>query len=210
MKNKISSLLSCSLAFLFIGCATAPLSYNSDKVDGRWSGSAQIKDFRKQKTDTISFETWAEKPTSLLRMEITGTMGFSVASILLNNQNISFAIHPQKKFFSGTVSETSLRQILHENLNPTLLLNVFFDTPVSGPGWTCANGDDGLVQVCERTPDHLKVEWRERKGELKRIVISNDNYELQILVKDFSPKVEKPEKTYTLTKPESYRSYKLN
>lgn len=207
---KISSLLFFALAFLFIGCATTPLSYNSDKVDGKWSGKAQIKDFKKQKVDTISFETWAEKPTSLLRMELTGPLGFSGASILLNNQEISFAIHPQKKFFSGMVSETSLRQILHENLNPSILLNIFFDTPITGPGWACQNGNDGLVASCVRSSDNLKVQWTDRNGELKRVTVSNDKYELQILVKDFSPKVEKPDITYTLTKPESYRSYKLN
>jgi hypothetical protein len=210
MRIKTSSLFLLSLAFFFAGCATAPVSYNPDKVDGKWSGVAQVKDFKRQKVDTISFETWAERPTSLLRMELTGTMGFSVASLLLNGQRIAFAVHPQKKFFSGRVSETSLRQIIHENLNPSILLNVFFDVPVVGPGWNCQNGNDGLVSLCERSSDHLKIEWKERRGELKRVVISNDKFELQILVKDFSPKVEKPEKTYTLSRPESYRSYKLN
>ena len=200
-----------SLATLLLfGCATAQLTYNSDKVDGKWSGSAQVKDFRTKKVNNISFEVWAEKPTSLLRLELTGPLGFSVASVLLNNQSIAYAIHPQKKFFSGHVSETSMRQILHVNLNPSWLLNAFFDMPVQGNGWICTNGSDDLVSMCERASDHLKIEWRDRKGELKRVVISNDTYEVQILVKDFSPKVEKPEQTYTLVRPESYRNYKLN
>lgn len=214
MKNKTSSLfafLTLSLATLLLfGCATAPLTYNSDKVDGKWSGSAQVKNFKTKKVNTISFEVWAEKPTSLLRLELTGPLGFSVASVLLNNQNIAYAIHPQKKFFSGHVSETSMRQILHVNLNPSWLLDAFFDMPVQENGWICTNGSDDLVSVCERANDHLKIEWRDRKGELKRVVISNDTYEVQILVKDFSPKVEKPEQTYTLVRPESYRNYKLN
>jgi hypothetical protein len=193
---------------LFVSCATAPLTYNPDKVDGRWAGSAQIKDFRAKKTNTISFEAWAEKPTQLLRLEITGPMGFSLASVLLRQQNIAYAIHPQKKFFAGHISESSLRQILHVNLNPSLLFNVFFDEPVAG--WNCQNDSVGSVAFCERTADHLKIKWQERKGELKRVLISNENYEVQILVKDFSPKVERPERTYSLVRPPSYRYYKLN
>ena len=96
--------------FLF-GCATAPTTFNAGKEQGQWEAKAQVKDLEKNKTETVSLEVIAQKDHAL-RMEVNGTMGIHVASLLMKNSDISYAIHTQKRFIYfrsgfGKISETS-------------------------------------------------------------------------------------------------------
>ncbi len=190
--------------FLF-GCATTPKTFNAGKDQGQWEAKAQVKDLEKNKTETVSLEVIAQKDHAL-RMEVNGTMGIHVASLLLKNSEISYAIHTQKRFISGQVSTKSLRPLLNVNLDPRWLYNVFFDT--APEGWTCKSSEAGLIENCNR-PDGSKILWSDRSGEKKRILISTAQFEVQVLVKDFTTKVQSPDKAFSLEAPEGYKRYKL-
>ncbi len=191
-----------------IGCSTQPVAYNSAKEQGQWDAKVQIKDFTQQKTNHLSLLVIAEN-NRFLRMDVTGPMGISIASLLLKGDEVSYAIHNQKRFISGMASEKALVPLLNVNIDPRWLYNVFFDVPFLEKNWSCQKGLDLKIEKCERLQDKFKIQWSERQGENKRVTLSNDNFEVQVLVKDFKTKVQSPENAFTLSPPEGYKRYKL-
>lgn len=192
-----------ALSLVLISCATQQnVPYNQVKKEGQWEAKALVRDLQKGSSKTVSLEVLSVRDEAL-RMEVNGTMGVHVASFLLQGSEVSYAIHPQKAFFSGPVSEKSLRRLLNADVDPRWLYAIFFDEPLRG--WDCAGQP---VEKCRRS-DGTEVTWAERDGEKKRVTIQSSQYELQILVKDFTTKVQSPERAFTLNSPESYRRYKL-
>jgi hypothetical protein len=189
-------------AGFFSACATQPVAYNSTKDEGQWEAKAQIKNLQSGKADTISLDVISVKDQAL-RMEVSGTLGVHVASFLMKESDVSYSVHTQKKYYSGAVSEKSLRPLLRADIDPRWLYSIFFDSPLKG--WTCVGEP---IEKCQRS-DGTKVQWSERNGEKKRITISNQQFELQVLVKSFTTKVQSPDKAFSLDAPESYKRYKL-
>jgi hypothetical protein len=202
------NLVVVGVAILFTACASKPVAFNSEKREGQWEAKAQIKNLENGKSNTLSLDVASEKDQAL-RMEVSGTMGVSVASFLLKGSEVSYEIHTQKKFISGPASERALKPLLNISVDPRWLYSVFFDEPLTGKNWNCKLGADQLVESCQRLEEPMKIQWLERHGERKRVVISNPKFELQVLVKNFETKVQSPETAFTLVSHPSYKRYKL-
>jgi hypothetical protein len=98
-------------------------------------------------------------------MELTGTLGARVASLLMKDQGISYAIHTQKKYYSGSVTEKSLLPLLKVELDPRWLYSVFFDQALQGSGWKCSNDNKNLVEKCEQAKTNYSILWSELQRE---------------------------------------------
>jgi hypothetical protein len=193
----------CLTVLFAVGCATqAPVPFSTSKEEGQWEAKAQVRDLEKGTSNTVSLDVMSLRNRDL-RMEVTGTLGVHVASFLLKGNEIAYAVHPQKKYYSGIATERSLRPLLKIDIDPRWLYAIFFDEPLNG--WKC---EGQPVEKCQRS-DGTQVVWSDRNGERKRVTISNPQFELQILVKNFMTKVQSPEKAFNLETPESYRRYKL-
>jgi hypothetical protein len=201
MKQKLISAI--FLGFFLLACtSTPPVAYNSLKAEGQWEAKAQLKELQTGKSNTIGLDVMSVKDEAL-RMEISGTMGVHLASFLMRDSEVRYAVHTQKRFFSGPVSEKSMRPLLKNDIDPRWFYSIFFDEPL--PGWNCSGTP---IEKCERS-DGTKVTWSERDGEKKRIIVSNQQFELQVLVKSFATKVQSPDKAFHLDAPDSYKRYKL-
>jgi hypothetical protein len=183
-------------------CTTAPVVYNSTKDEGQWEAKAQIRELPTGRSNAISLDVMAVRDQAL-RMEVNGTLGVHVASFLLKDSDVSYAVHTQKRYFSGPASEKSLRPLLRADVDPRWLYSIFFDEPLKG--FNCTGNP---IEKCQRS-DGMQVHWTERDGEKKRITIANQQFELQVLVKNFTTKVQSPEKAFSLDAPDSYKRYKL-
>lgn len=209
MKNiYINKYLNSFLALLLCGCVSAPKLYNGQKKEGSWQARVQVKDLMTNKSEVLSLEVLSIKDEAL-RMELTGTLGVRVASLLMKDNQIAYAIHTQRKFYSGSISSRSLQPLLKVQLDPKWLYPVFFDEAVKGSDWKCSSGADRLIDKCEQISTKHEIIWSERQGENKRVVIRGDNFEINVLVKDFTTKVEYPDKAFTLEAPATYKRYKL-
>lgn len=208
MKQFSQIAISVFALVFFSGCATVPPAYDYGKQEGEWEAKAQIRDLEKNKTNNVSLEVMAEKGKAL-RMEVTGSLGVSVASFLLKDNEVSYAIHTQKRFFSGPSSERALAPLLNVNVDPWWLYNVFFDLSLEFKDWICQRDSQDMVENCVRPKDGMKIVWSERQSEKKRVSISNEKFELQILVKGYKPKVQSPDKAFSLNPPDAYKRYKL-
>ena len=190
------------LLLVLSACATKPVAFNATKDEGQWEAKAQIKDLQTGKSNTISLDVMSIR-NEALRMEVSGTLGVHVASFLMKETDVSYAVHTQKRYFSGPVSERSLRPLLKADIDPRWFYSIFFDEPLRG--WSCVGTP---VEKCQRA-DGTSVVWSERNGEKKRITITNSQFELQVLVKNFMTKVQSPDKAFSLSAPDSYKRYKL-
>ena len=203
--RRLGSIFVCSL---IVACASAPVAYNQGKNQGTWQARAQIKDLKTNKSDVLSMEVLSEKDKNM-RLELTGTLGVRVASLLIKDEKISYAIHTQKRYFSGNVSDKSLLPLFKIALDPRWLYSVFFDEPVQGSNWKCTNDGQDLIERCEQAKTGFVVFWSDRKGENKRVLIKGADFEINVLVNAFETKVQSPDKAFNLEAPASYKRYKL-
>lgn len=195
-------------ALLLTSCASKPVARDVSKSQGTWSAKAQIKNLKQNKSQVVNMDVIAIKD-SAMRVEITATLGIPVASILLRDKQISYAVHTQKKFYSGDISEKALQPVMQIALNPNWLYVIFFDQEIKDRDWICEKNQEGLVEKCVNSKTNQQITWSERMGENKRILLKNSDFELNILVKDFTTKVEAQDQVFSLDIPANYKRYKL-
>lgn len=194
---------------IFCSCATKSVVREAAKTQGHWETKAQVKDLKNQKTNFLQIDFVAIRPDKL-RAEVTGTLGVSVATLTLNKGQIQMANHNQKKYYSGKISDRVLSSIFGIHLDPRILLFALFDEPLPEKSFQCSLDAQGLVQECKGKQMDLTLRWSERNGELKRVVISRADFEVQILVKDFTTKVQESVDLFKIEPPAAYKSYQLD
>lgn len=201
----LKMVLLLSILALLSACASQPVKFDETKNQGTWQAKVQVKDLNTNKADVLSLEVVAVKDEAM-RMEITGTLGARLASLLMKQNEISYAVHTQKKYYRGALSEKSLKPLLRVDLDARWLYSAFFDQPLAG--WECVKDENGLVQKCTQKTG-MEIHWSDRQGENKRVLIKGTDFEVNVLVKDFSTKVQNAEKAFSLEPPSSYKRYKL-
>ncbi len=199
-------------SLLLGGCTTKPAAFDSTKKKGHWETKVLVRDLKEAKSNTVSIDFFAIQPDQL-RAEVTATLGFSVASLAIDKNQITYAVHTQKKFYQGPLSDRSIEPLLKIKMNPKILFYVLFDHPLPSPQWNCKLSESGLPDECRLVNGSYIVSWTERVEESKRITIRATDYELQIVVKSFSSvlptKVEKDPHFFTVSAPDSYKTYQL-
>lgn len=148
-----------------------------------------VRDLKSGRANKGSMDVIAHKPQQL-RMEITGPFAIPLASFAMDQNKATCAVHTEKKYFSGAATPESLANVMKVEFNPKYFLNMFFDEPIAEKNWSCLQGSDKLVSKCERLSDKTSVEWKERSGERKRLVVLGNGFEIQILVKSFTTNVQ--------------------
>lgn len=175
------------LSFLFAGslltsCSSKPKNTGEtiSNVGFKWETKAQVRDFKNNKNTNLNIDIISVE-NSHLRMEITATLGYPVASYVAAPKSLKFAIYPQKKFYFGANSEDALRPLLGFSLDPNVFQSIVYDKAIRN--WTCMAGDDGLVSSCKRTTKkgEVVIVWQERKDQTKRVVIHGPQFEMQWL-----------------------------
>jgi hypothetical protein len=205
-------LLSVPLFFV-AACASKPVAIDRQKKTGHWETKVLARDLKNAKSNTLAIDFVAIQP-DLLRAEVAATLGVSVASLTINKNQITYAIHTQKKFYQGATSDRSLEPLLGVRMNPRVLFYALFDQILPESTWNCQLSADGLPQVCKSKNSDFKILWTERNGESKRVTIQRADFEIQVYVKSFTTelptKVQQDPSFFTITAPDSYKSYQLN
>lgn len=191
---------------LGIGCSTKSKKEAefAPTVTGiKWDTKAQVRDFKNNKSNNLSIDIIAVK-NSHLRMEVSATLGYPVASYVSTPQSVKMAIYPQKKFYFGANTEEALRPILGFPLDPNVIQSIVYDTGIRN--WICVAGDDGLVGSCKRKTKNgeVVVVWQDRKETSKRVVIHGPQFEMQWLFQSSSPLKPVKGEIFKLDAPSGY------
>ncbi len=200
MKNKI--LLIASILAL-IGCQTTPIAPTGSFQKGKWETMAQINELKPKKTHRVSIDILAVK-NEKMRMEITATLGYRVASILLDREGYKAAIYPQKKFYQGT-DENAFAQVSKLPISSRALFSIVFDEPIVGPGWACGKETATLPKKCVQASSRIQVEWFKKPNGAKLVKVTSPKVEMNWFFQN--PDVnfaEKPE-LFNLNVPEGYQ-----
>lgn len=188
-------------------CVTSPIKY-SDKKIGFWSGKVFIKDKIRRKSGYVQVSVnakWKDK----LRLDVTSSVGGHLSSALIKDNSFEILDMKKRKFFSGRLSESSLKRLVSLPINPEILFNVLFDRPITSQGWKCEFGVSGYIKSCEKQSENLKIHWKNRKVKRKLIIISHPKSIVKINFTDFSHQLEERLNLFTLKVPKSFKRLKL-
>lgn len=132
--NRLELGIASFLLLLSLGCQTTK-DLNSDEnkkseitaiTVQKWE--AKISDLKKDESRMVYLQVFkknvieSNKSENMLRIEVTGALNTRVASVLIDPNQISYALHLQKKYFTGPSSSASLKPMLGIEIEPTVLI----------------------------------------------------------------------------------------
>ncbi len=208
-ENRISFLESVKLIFvpavlLFLvsGCATTENQKSiSDNEAVLIQSKAMIKD--QNESNTVKIEI-ALLPRKAIRLEITGSLGISVASVLLTPSEISYAIHTTKQYATGPFNEKSLYPIFRKNIDPRILWRIINNQPMTNLNLKCSMTGDMKPSKCEAT-DGTTIKWTYDQPPFKRVDFISNRFEMSWIFRDQSLLGSYQNETFVLKKPDSYQ-----
>src|ERR1700692_2696527 len=114
---------------LFISaCATQqpkPSVPGTGIQQGQWETKAVVSDVKADKSHTLDIDVLADR-AGQMRLEVSALMGVQVASLVLNKDNIRYAIYGQKRYFEGKPSENSFLPLMNIPLHPYNFMSIIF------------------------------------------------------------------------------------
>lgn len=197
---------------LLISCATQPV--RPPVVPGalqkaQWDTKAVIRDLKANKSHSVDIEVAGDYPGKL-RMDVKAFMGTSVASLALKDDDIRYAIYPQKKFFEGKANEGSFMPLMNVPLHPRNFMSIAYDLPLRGTGWECKKDSAGLISECDQAAKGVKVQWTDRTPEgQKKVLISGPTFEMRWLFKPPQTEVQFKDETFSLEAPSEFKTIQL-
>lgn len=210
MKKCNSILLIISICLFQWGCQSlkkeeVPLAAGSSPQQAQWETKTMISDKVSGKSHILNLDVLARK-NEIMRLEVSTTLGLSLASILIEKGNIKYILPRQKRYFSGPLNSEALKPVLNVALDPRLLNAAFFEE--SYPDWSC-QADHGLIVKCQ-LPEGVSVAWDRQNSGAKKVIIMAPQFELQMQTTKFQEKKELPKSIGTLSIPSSFKQLLLN
>ena len=203
MNKENSSRLICVAAavILFAGCRTEPEKALSGEAGRLYETKAQIKNGSESNTVKIQI---ALLPNKAMRMEVTATLGVSIATVLVTTAQIRIALHNSKEFIIGPVTEKTLYPVFRQNVSPRVLWKIVHD---ENPAWAklkCELNELKKPVSCSGI-DGTTLSYTYETEFQRRILIKNNTFEMDWIFKDQMQLPEYQSETFVLKKPESYK-----
>lgn len=183
-------------------CATAPHRFDQEN-SGRWKARTLIKDLSKKKSHILYAEILAQRPGSL-RVDVTTSLGIHLARVVLNEESLSYILTRERKYFNGPATAAALKPVLGMPLDPKLLVDMLFDQPPTGEGWTCQRDKKDYLQSCVSSTG-VEVIWSERSLERRTVAVKSARAQLQLELTGFQSKVEVTPDTFVLAAPKGFK-----
>lgn len=192
----------CVLSLIsFSGCVSEPVRPTSAEQPVLIVTKAQIKN--DNETNTVKIEI-ALLPKKAIRMEITGTLGFSVATVIMTPDKITYALHSQKQFVVGPFHEKTLYPVFKKNIDPRVLWRIINNQPFTNLNLNCTVNEESKPVLCT-SADGGTIKWTYEDYPHKRIDIISNRFEMNWIFKDLSLLNGSQTETFVLKKPEDYQ-----
>lgn len=170
---------------------------------------ALIEDKTKSSSNSASIDLFFLQD-SVLRMEVTALLGYRLGSLVMNQQKVAYALHPQKAFVEGPFAARTMKPLFRQDLDPRLIWAVVFDRDLRGYGFTCSDVVSRTTTCQGSTATQGVTVTVQQMGEaaqsrLKKITIENANLKFVWLYKAIRKHNKSYNETFVLNKPEEYR-----
>ncbi|MBC7419153.1 MAG: DUF4292 domain-containing protein [Bdellovibrio sp.] len=205
MKIKMISLIQFSgLLFLTLGlaaCGTNSVKEIPAGVSVLLQTKAQIKS--KDQKNNVNIEI-ALAPGKAIRMEVTGTLGYRVATVVMTPQNIQYALHTSQSYYQGPFSAKSLYPIFNQYIDPRILWKAIHDQNPQSTNLSCQVDSSERPIAC-KGPQELTVKWTYQEPPQKKIELKNNQFEMIWLFKERTLLTTSQSETFVLKKPSGYK-----
>lgn len=200
-----------TISVLFIvlsGCVSTPEKILTGDIQ-HIESKALIEDKTKSSSNSASIDLFYLQD-KVLRMEVTALLGYHLGSLVMNSQNVSYALHPQKAFVEGPFIARTMRPLFRQDLDPKLIWAVVFDRDLKNFGFNCqienktqtcsgnALTTQGVTVTLQKMGDNPAIQ-------LKKITIENEKLKFVWLYKAIKKHNKSYNETFVLNKPEHYR-----
>jgi len=187
-----------------ISCQSFPTAPSGSFQKAKWETKAQIKDLRSNKNHSVSIDIAAVKGEKM-RLEVSATLGYQVASVVINRQGYRCAVYPEKKFYYGSLSDRGLSEVLNVPVSPRALFSIAFDESSLGNGWSCEKDAENLLTKCLQASAGMTVEWVKRSEGTKLVKITSPKVEMNWFFKSPEVEFEEKEELFSLNPPEGFQ-----
>lgn len=195
-------------SLLMVGCAGTqekPQAGDIKYVESK----ALIEDKAKNTSNSASIDLFFLQ-NDVIRMEVTALLGYRLGSLVMNQQKVSYALHPQKAFVEGPFAARTMKPLFRQDLDPRLIWAVVFDRDLKTFGFSCSTavktetctGTTGAITGVSVTTQQM---GETETGALKKITIENGNLKFVWLYKAIRKHNKSYNETFVLNKPEEYR-----
>lgn len=190
------------LVLSLVGCSSQPKVQLTAEQPRLFETKAQIK--ANNETNTVKIQI-ALHPQKVFRLEVTGTLGVSVATALVTPKQIKIAIHTQKTFIQGPFHQKTLYPLFKQNISARLLWKIVHDQNPADANWQCQLNELSKATFCENKNEATTITWTYEDPIRKRIDIKNNTFEMNWIFKDQLQLPEFQNETFVLKKPEDYK-----
>jgi len=200
---------------LFIGmmaltaCQSRQTAPTTHFQKAKWETIAQINDLKRNKNHRVSIDVLAIK-NEKMRMEVTATLGYQVASVLINREGFKAAVYPQKKFYQGNLSDRAFSDALNMPVSPRALFAIAFDEPITGQGWSCEKDAESMPKKCVQANSQIQVEWTKKNDGTKLVKITSPRIEMSWFFKNPELNFEEKPELFNLNVPNGYQVISTN
>ncbi len=205
LKHKFKIICIFSFLTVLVSCGTQSVQQIPAMTPVLIETKAQIKssgDSHNVKIDIALF------PHKAIRLEVTGTLGYRVASVVMSPQKIQYALHTNQTYFEGPFSAKSMYPIFKQALDPRILWRAIHDESPQTDEIICQLDPNQKPLIC-KGPKNLMIKWTYEEAPRKRIEIKSNQFEMNWLFKDQKVLAESQTETFVLKKPEGYKEILL-
>lgn len=94
-------------------------------------------------------------------------------------------------------------------MDPQVLLDIFWDDPLPKTEWTCEADAIGFSKSCKHKTLAIRIIWQEREGKHRLIEIDSPKLNTQLSLNELEEDVELKPTTFQLKAPDSFRMINL-
>lgn len=162
---------------------------------------AQIKTLTESNNAKIEI---ALSPNRVIRLEVTGALGYRVASVLMTPQKIQYALHTNQTYGEGSFNARTLFPIFKQNVDPRILWRVIHSQNPESQDLACEVNEKKQPVSCSG-PNGLTVKWTYEEAPRKRIDIKTAQFEMNWIFKKQQILPDSQTETFVLKKPDGYK-----
>lgn len=188
----LNKLLRIGLLFAFLGltaCVSKPTS--ADYEVYTLETKAKVIDKATEESYNVDL-TFTVLPYKFVRLDVTAILGYKLAELLMNTNQIQYSLREQKVFVTGPFKSKTLRPLFKQDMNPALIWNAAHGVFVKDGMY---DGQKVVTEVLSQSDQYTS----------RRLTIENQNFKFIWLFKSKEVSEASHDETFVLKRPENYK-----
>lgn len=208
-KIKFKSFITFVLLVLLQACSHKPVVTNNSNdlspqnKQGQWEGKIKIEDLKNGKSDKLDFDLASEDERAT-RIELTGLLSISVASVYWDKERFQLLSHREKKAYTGSSGSKTLESLIQFPLDPAWVADILFEKSLK-EDWSCNKYSEKSVNICKNEKLNLNLTWLEKTAEKTYFTFTSETKKVLVLANRTSTKVQSQEVLNPINIPSSYK-----